>query len=109
MLVTGTAPALAENTAGVEPTGEAERAATAKPEALASGTQGKAMREVEPPPQEGGQELKAPLHKGRCKPEVLPPEGERECCMTPQGSPNEGKLEPSWPPQVSSREVTQST
>jgi hypothetical protein len=76
---------------------------------LASGTQGKAVHEVEPPPQEGEQELKVPLHKGRRKPEALPPERERERRMTPQGSPNEGELEPSWPPRVSSHEVVLST
>jgi len=38
--VVGAAPALAERTAGVEPAGEAERAAAAKSEALAPWTQG---------------------------------------------------------------------
>ena len=42
LLVVGTAPTLAEGTAGVEPTGEAERATAAKSEALAPRTQGEA-------------------------------------------------------------------
>ena len=70
--VAGAAPAQAESTAGVKSAGEAERAIAAKPEALASWTQGEAGREAESPPQEGEQELKAPLHKGRHKPEALP-------------------------------------
>ena len=49
-----------------KPAGEAKRAAAAKPEALASRTQGEAGREVETP------------HEGRHKPEALPPEDERE-------------------------------
>jgi hypothetical protein len=48
--VVGAVPALAEETAGVEPAGEAEKAMAAKPEALASWTQGEAGREVETPP-----------------------------------------------------------
>ena len=84
MPVVGAAPALAESTAGVEPAGEAERAATARPEVLASWTQGVARREVETPPRKGEQEFKAPPHKGRRKPEALPPEGERELDAMPQ-------------------------
>ena len=55
LLVAGTAPALAEDAAGVEPTGEAERAAAANFEALISLAQDKAVcgREVEMPPREG--------------------------------------------------------
>ena len=42
LLVVGTAPALAEDTPGVEPAGKAERATAARSEALAPWTQGKA-------------------------------------------------------------------
>jgi hypothetical protein len=45
--VVGAAPALAEDTAGIEPAGEAERATTAKSEALAPWTQGETRHEVE--------------------------------------------------------------
>ena len=82
------APALAESTAGVEPAGEAERAATARPEALASWTQGEAGREVETPPGGGEQELKA-----------LPPEGERKLDAMPQRNPNEGECDPDLLPR----------
>ena len=51
--VVGAAPAQAESTAGVEPTGEAERAIAAKPKVLASWTQGKARHKAESPPREG--------------------------------------------------------
>ena len=56
--VVGAAPALAKGTAGIEPTGEAERATAAKSEALAPRTQGEARWGVEtqregnePPPE----------------------------------------------------------
>jgi hypothetical protein len=87
--VADAAPALAEGAGGIEPAGEAERAAAARPEALASWTQGEAGREAEAPPGEGEQELKAPPLKGRGKPKALPPEGERELDAMPQGNPNE--------------------
>jgi hypothetical protein len=48
--VAGTAPALAKRTAGIKPAGKAERAITAKSEALAPWTQGMARCEVERPP-----------------------------------------------------------
>ena len=47
LLVVGPAPPLAEGTSGVEPTGEAERAAAAKFEGLVSWAQGVARQEVE--------------------------------------------------------------
>lgn len=71
----GAAPALAEGTAGVEPASEAERATTARPEALASWTRRKdrrtkpgrrcesAGRELEAPPQEGWRKAEAMLRK----------------------------------------------
>ena len=93
MPVADAAPALAEGAGGIEPAGEAERAAAARPEALASWTQGEAGREAEAPPGEGEQELKAPPLKGRGKPKALPPEGERELDAMPQGNPNEGERE----------------
>ena len=92
--VVGAAPALAESTAG-----EVERAAAARPEALAPWSQGEAGCEAETSPREGEQELKALPHQGRRKPEALPPEGERECGTTPQDNPNEGDREPNWPPR----------
>src|SRR5712691_6887078 len=68
--VTGAAPVLAEETAGVEPAGEAERAAAAKSEALAPWMQGETRREVKT------------LREGRCvhepPPEALPRKRERE-------------------------------
>ena len=53
--VTGTALALAEDTAGVEPAGEAEKATAANFEALISLARDKAVhgREVQTPPREG--------------------------------------------------------
>ena len=65
--VVGTAPALAKDTAGAEPASEAEKAITARPEALISKAQDKAVRghEVETPPQEGKRTHELP-------PEALP-------------------------------------
>ena len=103
--VVGAAPTLAEETAGVEPAGEAERAAAAKPEALAPWTQGEAGREVETPPREGEQELKAPPHKGRRKPEALPPEGERKRRTTSPRQSKRGELEPVLQPREVSRDA----
>ena len=105
----GAAPALAKDIAGAEPAGEAEKAATARPEALMSRAQDKAVRgrEVKMPPQEGKCTHK-PLpealpQKGERKPEAPPQKGEREADVLlqngehehkalPQGGPNEGKL-----------------
>jgi len=95
--VVGAAPALAKETTSVETAGEAERAATAKSEALAPRMQGKARWGIkmqpregnEPPPEvllqkgkrkpqalppKAGHMLEVPPQKGRCKPEALPPE-----------------------------------
>jgi len=47
----GTAPAMAEGTAGVEPAGGAEKATTANPEALEPGAHGEAGSRREGPPQ----------------------------------------------------------
>ena len=69
----GTAPALAEDTAGVELAGEAEKAAAAKSEALISAAQNKVVRgrEVEMPPQEGKRTYEPPpealLQKSKLK------------------------------------------
>ena len=49
LLVVDTTPAVAKETASVEPAGEAERATAARPEALASWTQGEAGHEAETP------------------------------------------------------------
>jgi hypothetical protein len=49
----GTAPALAESTAGVRPAGEAEKATTAKPEALIPWVQDEAADGLERLPREG--------------------------------------------------------
>ena len=78
----GSAPALAESTAGVEPAGEAERATAAKSDALVPRTQGESRGEVEtlwegkreagePPPQA------SPRKAGRML-EELPQEGKRK-------------------------------
>ena len=47
----------------------------------------------------------------KCKPEVeaLPPVCECERGTTPQGNPNEGDREPSWPPQEPSHDDVLST
>ena len=68
--VMGAASALAEETAGVRPAGEAETATTAEPEALVLWAQDKAAHEVETPPREGEGELDAvPLQgEGMAKP-----------------------------------------
>jgi len=114
----GAAPALAEETTGVEPAGEAERAAAAKSEALAPRMQGEARWGVETQPREGnepppevlpqkgerkpqalppkaGRMLEAPPQKGRRKPEALPPE--RECEVDkpqPETLPQKGECNP---------------
>ena len=80
-------PVLAEETAGVEPTGAAERAAAAKSEALAPWTQGETRRELETLPREGKgvhePPLEAPPRKrerevDKPKHEALPQKGERK-------------------------------
>jgi len=81
--VVGAAPALAEETTGVEPAGKAERAAAAKSEALAPWTQGETRREVETL-QEGKREADEPPpealpQKGERKPQVLPPKAPGAC------------------------------
>jgi hypothetical protein len=53
LLVMGAAPALAEGTTGVEPTGGAERAMAAKPDTLVTWVKGVAKCKVEKMPQEG--------------------------------------------------------
>jgi len=68
---------------------------TAKLEALVPWAQGVAGREVETLPREGEQKLKAPPHKGRCKPEALPPEVERE-----RGAMQEGRRVHEPPPEA---------
>ena len=50
LLVVGTAPALAEDTPGIEPAGEAERAAAARSEALGPWTQGEAKHKGDAQP-----------------------------------------------------------
>jgi len=44
---------------------------------------------------QGERMLEVPAREGRRKPEVLPPKGEREHGMTPQGCPNKGDRKPS--------------
>ena len=78
--VAGAAPALAEGIAGVEPAGEAERAAAAKSEALAPWTQGETRPEVETL-REGEREADEPLQEAlrrKCELERHLNEGERE-------------------------------
>ncbi len=77
-LVAGTAPALAEGTAGIELVGGAERAITVKPEALEPGAYGKTGRGHETPPQgEARREVEMPLrhNRGTCMTHI---EGRRE-------------------------------
>jgi hypothetical protein len=75
--VVGAAPALAEDTAGIEPTGKAEKATAAKSEALVPWAQDKAKRGLEGMPQEGKLAYE-------WLPKALPPEGEREVEMLPR-------------------------
>jgi hypothetical protein len=67
----GAAPALAESSASVELTGEAEGAIAVKTEALVPWAQGVAAREVEKLPQKAGSKVNEP------PPEALPQKGER--------------------------------
>jgi len=83
----GAAPALAEGTAGVELAGKAESHGCQARHVWVPWAQGVAGSKVKMPPQGGEREL-----------DVVPPEGERECCATPQHNPNEGKHEPIWLP-----------
>ena len=78
-LPVGAAPALADNTAGVETAGEVEKAAAARPDALMSWAQDQAARgrEVESLPR-GGKVMYEP------PPEALPPEGWRNHEPPPQ-------------------------
>ena len=69
--VVGAAPALAESTASVELTGEAEGAIAIKTEALVSWAQDVAAREVEKSPQKASSKVNEP------PPEALPQKGER--------------------------------
>jgi hypothetical protein len=69
--VVGAAPALAESSASVELTGEAEGAIAVKTEALVPWAQGVAAREVEKLPQKAGSKVNEP------PPEALPQKGER--------------------------------
>jgi len=105
----GTTPALAGGNAGVEPAGKAKKAVTAKLKVLIPWAQDKAGHKVERSPQEGKPELEARLQRGRRKPEALPPEGECECGIMLQGTPNEGTCEPDWLSQEPLHEVVPST
>jgi hypothetical protein len=82
--VAGTTPALANGTTGVKPTGKAEKATAARPEAWVSWAQDKAghRHEVETPRQTE-RELKAQLQDGQCKPEALPRKGKCEVYEPP--------------------------
>src|SRR5712691_2910365 len=97
----GTAPALAEGTAGVELAGKAEGAIATKLEVLVPWAQGMADREVERLPQEGKRVHELPPEvlpqKGERKPQVLPPMGRRNHDMKLQGSLNKGKREGECP------------
>ena len=99
-----TVPALAKDTAGVEPAGEAEKAAAANFEALIPLAQDKTVRgrEVETPPQEG-KRTRNP------RPEPPPRKGKREVDALLQGNPNKGELKPDSPSQELSREDILST
>ena len=70
----GTAPILAEGTAGIEPASRAERAPAAKPEALGPGAYGKTGRRCETPRQgEASREAGTPPQYSRTR------EGTRRC------------------------------
>ena len=71
LLIVGDAQALAKGTAGVEPTGKAEKATTTKPEVLVPWAQSVAKCEVEILPGEG-------KHVHEPPPEVLPQKGKHE-------------------------------
>jgi hypothetical protein len=88
----GAAPALAEGTAGIEPTGKAEKATTAKSEALVPWAQAKAKRGLEGMLREGELAYKWP-------PVMLPPEGEHEVETPPQEGKRTHKLPPKALPQ----------
>ena len=97
--VAGTAPALAEGTAGVEPAGETKIATAAKLEALVPWAQGETGREVVSLPQEGKAMYEPPPDtlplEGRCNHEPPPQKGGRKQGALPQkrgrGCPNEGR------------------
>src|SRR5712691_11424855 len=93
LLVTGAAPVLVEETASIEPAGEAERAAAAKSKALAPWMQGETRCKVKT------------LREGRCEVETLPQEGR---CMhepPPEALPQKCKHELDKPkPEVLPRE-----
>ena len=98
--VVGAAPALAKDTAGVGPAGEAQRTAAAKPEALVPQAQGVAKREIETSSGgEGQRKPEAPPRKGRHKVDPLPQKLERKRAQ------NEGEHEPSWPSREPSHDV----
>jgi hypothetical protein len=96
LLVVCTAPALAEDTAGVEPAGEAERATAARPEALVPWTQGEAKHEFDARPQEmptdgelrpPGCMHEAPPPNARNMLEVPPRKDEHQRTTPAQGEP----------------------
>jgi len=53
--------------------------------------------------------FEVPAQECRCKPEALPPDGERERDTTLQGCPNEGDGKSSWPSREPSHKVILST
>ena len=92
----GAAPALAEDTAGVEPTSKAEKAVAAKSEALVPRVQGKAGCEVETPPREAKQELEALPQDGMHRPKLLPLKGKHRCRPSLQINLKKGEYKPCW-------------
>ena len=102
--VTGAAPVLAEETAGVEPAGEAERAAAAKSEALAPWMLGETRREVKTL-REGRRAKVEMLREGRCEVETLPREGRCVHEPPPEALPRKREREVDKPkPEVLLRE-----
>jgi len=98
--VTGAAPVLAEETAGVEPAGKAERAAAAKSEKLAPWMQGETRHEVKTL-REGRRTKVETLREGRCKVETLPQEGRCVHEPPPEALPRKRKREVDNPkPEV---------
>ena len=118
----GTAPALAESTAGVRPAGKTEKATTAKPEALIPWAQDKVVGGLERLPREGKYMHEPPPKalppEGRCRPGAPPyREGKCEADTLPQGEPShevgtpwrKREREPGLSQEPSSRENVMST
>jgi hypothetical protein len=109
--VMGAAPALAKDITSAEPAGKAKKAIAARPEALISWAQDKAMHrhEVKMPPQEGKCTHDPPPEalpwRGECKPEVLPQRGKHTNKPLLEALPPEGQHNLKAPPQKCEHEA----